>query len=61
MTTAVHPRPYVTVAEAAEQLGVSEATVRRAVRDGALPVVQLRGSRGAVRIPAAALEPKETT
>ncbi len=51
---------YLSVAEAAQLLGLSEDTVYRRVWDGSLPVLRL-SERGALRIPRAALEPKEET
>jgi excisionase family DNA binding protein len=41
MSTIVHERLLTTV-EAAARLGVCTATVRRAVREGSLPVVRVR-------------------
>jgi excisionase family DNA binding protein len=37
MSTAVHPSPFLTVAEAAAQLAVSEKTVRRLIARDELP------------------------
>jgi len=56
VTTADHRRDFLTVAEVAELLRCSEPTVRRRIRDGALPALQLGGRHSAVRIPHAALE-----
>lgn len=49
---------YLSVAEAARLLDLSEATVYRAVWRGDVPVVRL-SENGAIRIPRAALEPQE--
>jgi excisionase family DNA binding protein len=46
---------YVSVAEAARLLGLSEATIYRRVWDGALPVLRL-SENGAIRIPRTAVE-----
>ncbi len=46
---------FLTVAEFAARLRVSEPTVYRRVADGTLPVVRL-SDNGAIRIPASALE-----
>ena len=51
-------RRYLTPAEAAAELGVSKSTVYRAVSGGSLPAVRLV-PLGALRIPAAAIEPEE--
>jgi excisionase family DNA binding protein len=50
---------YLSVAEVAQTLGLSEATVYRRVWDGSLPVVRL-SDRGAIRIPRAALLPPDS-
>jgi excisionase family DNA binding protein len=43
---------YMTVAEVAEKLSVSELTIRRKIATGTIPAVRLAGNgRGAVRIP----------
>ncbi len=49
---------YLSVADAAQLLGLSEDTVYRRTKDGSLPVLRL-SERGALRIPRSALEPKE--
>ena len=46
----------LTVQEAAERLRVSEDTVRRRIREGALPALQLGGRRSPVRIVAGELD-----
>ena len=46
---------YVTVAEAADRLGISPSSVYRAIDSGHLPAVQLRRA-GALRIPRDAIE-----
>jgi excisionase family DNA binding protein len=56
LTTADHQREYVTVAEVAAELACSEPTVRRRIRVGELPAVQLGGQGFGVRIPRAGLE-----
>ncbi len=48
-------RRYISVAEAARELGVSRQSVYRAIESGHVPVVRLE-PRCAVRIPASALE-----
>jgi excisionase family DNA binding protein len=54
MTTAADTR-YLTPAQAAERLGMSKASVYRAIEQGALPAFRLR-PMGALKIPADALE-----
>ena len=54
MTTTESPA-FLSVAETARTLGVSEATVYRRVLDGSLPVLRL-SENGAIRIPVAALD-----
>jgi excisionase family DNA binding protein len=46
---------YFSVAEVAQTLGLSEATVYRRVWDGSLPVLRL-SEHGAIRIPRDAIE-----
>jgi excisionase family DNA binding protein len=47
-----HERRYLTVAEVADQLHLSEISVRRKIRDGTIPAVRLaRHGRGPIRIP----------
>ncbi|HEX2112696.1 MAG TPA: helix-turn-helix domain-containing protein [Gaiellaceae bacterium] len=53
MTTSDAPA-YLCVAEVAQTLGLSEATVYRRVWDGSLPVVRL-SEHGAIRIPTSVL------
>ena len=48
-------REYLTVAEVCEELRCSEPTVRRRIRDGEIPAVQLGGPGSPVRIPRAGL------
>lgn len=40
MSTAVHPK-LLTVAQVARRVGVSEITIRRRIREGALPAIRL--------------------
>jgi excisionase family DNA binding protein len=56
LTTPDHQREYLTVADVAAVLSCSEPTVRRRIRGGELPAVQLGGPGSAVRVPRAALE-----
>lgn len=56
LTTRDHSVAYLTVAEVAAELHCSEPTVRRRIRDGELPAVQLRGPGAAVRVPRAGLD-----
>ena len=56
LTTPDHQREYLTVAEVAAELACSEPTVRRRIRAGELPAVQLGGTRCRVRIPRAWLD-----
>ena len=56
MTTADHQREYLTVAEVAAELACSEPTVRRRIREGAIPAVQLGNAGSGVRIPRAGLQ-----
>jgi excisionase family DNA binding protein len=53
-TTTDHGGAYLTVADVAGELACSEPTVRRRIRDGELPVVQLGPPGSAVRISRAA-------
>ncbi len=46
---------YYTVREVAQIMRLSESTVRRWIKEGTLPTVQLRGKRSAIRIPADAI------
>jgi excisionase family DNA binding protein len=46
---------FLTVAEAADLLGVNHQTVRRKIREGELPAVQLGGRGSNIRIPSEAL------
>lgn len=55
-TTAEHASQFLTVAEVATELACSEPTVRRRIRDGELPAVQLGGPGSAVRVPRAGLQ-----
>lgn len=50
MSTAEHDRKLLTVRETADRLRVSVPTVRRHIRHGRLPAVQLGGRGSAVRI-----------
>jgi excisionase family DNA binding protein len=54
MTTPDHE--WLTVAEVAAELACSEPTVRRRIRSGELPAVQLGGKGSALRVPTAALD-----
>ncbi len=54
MTTAAEPA-FLSVAETARALGLSEATVYRRVSDGSLPVLRL-SAHGAIRIPVSVLD-----
>ncbi|HZN89443.1 MAG TPA: helix-turn-helix domain-containing protein [Thermoleophilaceae bacterium] len=56
LTARDHLGAYLTVAEVAALLRCSEPTIRRRIRDGALPAVQLGGPHSAVRVPRAAFE-----
>ena len=56
LTAPDHEREYLTVAEVAELVRCSEPTVRRRIREGELPAVQLGGPGSAVRVPRAGLE-----
>jgi excisionase family DNA binding protein len=58
MNAYVTERPFLTIREVAERLAVSESTVRRAICRGELEALQLRPC-GAVRVPVAALKPRE--
>jgi excisionase family DNA binding protein len=43
---------YLTVTQVAEQLQLSEVSVRRKIRDGTIPAIRLTAhGRGALRIP----------
>ena len=50
------PPTFLSVAEAALQLGVNRATVRRWIRDGHLAAIQPGGPEGVLRIPTIELE-----
>ena len=56
MLRAMNETRYLTAVEVATRLGISLRTVRRRLADGTLPSVKIGG---AVRVPAAALEPSE--
>ena len=56
VTIADRFQDYLTVSEVAALLRCSEPTIRRRIRDGSLPAVQLGGPHSAVRIPRAAFE-----
>jgi len=55
LTTPDHQREWLSVAEVAAELACSEPTVRRRIRDGEIPAVQLGGAGSPVRIPRAGL------
>jgi excisionase family DNA binding protein len=46
-------RPFISVAELGRRLGVSKRTAYNLVRDGEVPVIEIRGVK---RIPTAALD-----
>ena len=48
-------KPWLTVVEAANEMGVSEKTMRRAIAQGKVPHVRLTGPGGTIRIPRSAL------
>ena len=53
---------YLTVAEVAEQLAISELTVRRRIATGEIPAVRLSTvGRGAIRVPAGRARPLART
>lgn len=56
LTSHDHSGSYLTVAEVAAELACSEPTVRRRIRGGELPAVQLGGPGSAVRVPRAGLD-----
>lgn len=41
----MNAKPFLTLNDVAEQLGVSRRTIHNLIQDEALPVVQLRGRR----------------
>jgi len=47
---------WLTVAEVAERLKVSQETVRRWIRDGRLPVLDLGGPKAGYRVKAGTLD-----
>jgi excisionase family DNA binding protein len=48
---------YMTIAQVAERLQLSEVGVRRKIREGTIPAVRLSGAgRGALRVPEHELE-----
>jgi excisionase family DNA binding protein len=49
-------RPFYTVPEVAELLGMHPETIRRALREGRLKGIKLGGRKSHYRIPAEALE-----
>ncbi len=55
MNTLEHQR-LLTITEAADRLNVSPVTVRRLIRGGRFPAIQLGGKRHAIRVPAAELD-----
>jgi excisionase family DNA binding protein len=56
VTTAAHESEFLTIAQVAERLGVSVATVRRKIAAGYLPATQLGGKRSSIRVAATELE-----
>jgi excisionase family DNA binding protein len=56
MSTHAPNRQLLSVAQVAHELGVSTPTVRRRIRSGELPAVQLGGKRCALRVDRAELE-----
>jgi excisionase family DNA binding protein len=52
MATAEHTGELLTVQEVAERLRCSVPTVRRRIRSGELPAVQLGGPGAGLRVPA---------
>jgi excisionase family DNA binding protein len=56
MTNVAAPQELLTISETAELLRCSEESIRRKVRSGELPAVQLGPPGSAIRIPRAALE-----
>lgn len=42
--------PFITLADAADYLGVSTKTVRRMISDRQLPAYRVGGQRGAIRL-----------
>jgi excisionase family DNA binding protein len=56
LTIPDHQREYLTVAEVAAELACSEPTVRRRIRAGEIPAVQLGAAGSGVRVPRAGLE-----
>jgi excisionase family DNA binding protein len=54
--TSVAEHKWLTVRETAEQVRVSEVTIRRAIARGELPAVQLGGPGSSIRIDEAELE-----
>jgi excisionase family DNA binding protein len=56
LTTPDHGGEYLTVAEVAAELACSVPTVRRRIRSGELPAVQLGRPGSAVRVPRAGLD-----
>jgi excisionase family DNA binding protein len=51
-------KPWLTVIEAAEEMGVGEKTMRRAIAAGGIPYARQAGPRGSIRIPREALATK---
>ena len=56
LTTSAARSAYLTVAEVAGVIHCSEPTVRRRIRDGELPAVQLGRPGSAVRVPRTGLQ-----
>ncbi len=56
MTAGIAREEWLTVPQVAERLGVSEETVRRWIRAGELPVLDLGGPKAGYRIREADLE-----
>ncbi len=50
---ALKTRPFISVAELGTRLGVSKRTAYNLVKDGVVPVIEIRGLK---RIPVAALD-----
>ena len=55
MSTSMHERDYLSIAEVADQLGVHPNTIRNKIAGGELPATQLGGPGSSIRIPAEAV------
>jgi excisionase family DNA binding protein len=56
VATDTHDRPLLNLKQVAARVSLSQSTLRRKIREGALPAVQLGGKRCAIRVDEAELD-----